>query len=196
MLDRVAQQLQSCDDLQSLLDLLLSRSLGVTGTVLGNVQLMDWNTGCLTIAAQRGFNDDFLNFFRTVRAEQGSACGRAIRRRSAVVVEDVLRDQEFKPYRTIALKAGFRAVQSTPLISSSGAFLGVLSTHFPARHRPCDHEMRELRMTGELLANETIRRRSLPRVSDGQGTVQADKERIARSLEAVTRSYDLLRRVQ
>ena len=126
---------EHCSNLQSVLDCALSESLEVTGTVLGNVQVMDWKTGCLTIAGQRSFNDEFLTFFRSVRAGTGSACGRAMRERRSIVIEDVLLDREFAPYRTIALKSGFRAVQSTPLISSSGAFVGVLSTHFPAAHR-------------------------------------------------------------
>src|SRR5215510_590763 len=55
------------------------QGLELSGTALGNIQLMDWSTGCLTIAAQRGFSNEFLRFFHRVTAEDGSACGRAVR---------------------------------------------------------------------------------------------------------------------
>src|SRR5262249_33918255 len=53
-------------------------------------------------------------------------------------------DADFAPHRHIAASAGFRAVQSTPLFSRSGEFLGMLSTHFRRPHRP---PLRDLRFT-------------------------------------------------
>ena len=190
MPDLLMQRLQHCSDLQSVLDCALSRSLEVTGTDLGNVQLMDWQTGYLTIAAQRRFKDEFLNFFRRVRAETGSACGRAIRERHSIVIEDVLLDRDYAPYREVALEAGYRAVQSTPLISSSGAFVGVLSTHFPAAHRPSASEMLQIRVLGTLTANAVIRQR-VSSVTDPEKIA----ERIRRGYEAVDSSRELLRQV-
>jgi GAF domain-containing protein len=155
------QTVQHWSGLRPVLDSVLSKGLELTGTVLGNVQLMDWRTGCLSIAAQCGFNDEFLNFFRYVDVEDGSACARAIRERRAIVVEDVLRDWEYAPCRTIALESGYRAVQSTPLISSSGTFVGVLSTHFATPHRPSTEEMLALSELAESTANVIILRRRL-----------------------------------
>jgi GAF domain-containing protein len=189
------QQFQRCSDLQSVLDCLLSRSLEMTGADLGNIQLMDWKTGYLTIAAQYGFNSEFLSFFRRVKAEDGAACGRALRQRSAILIEDVLLDQEFAPCRDIVLQAGVRAVQSTPLISSSGAFMGVLSTHFPAPHRPSHREMRAIKEAGVLTANVIIQHRSRDLGTDGCSSKEAGVERIRKSREALARSYELLRRL-
>ena len=182
-------------DLCSVLNSGLSLALQLSGTDLGNVQLMDWKTGSLTIAAQRGFNDDFLSFFRLVTAACGSACGRAIRERCSIVIEDVLLDREFASYRTISLKAGFCAVQSTPLISSSGAFLGVVSTHFPAAHRPSEVEMQALEVAGELTANAIICQRARARIGDRHSDEKVVEDRIASTLAAVQRSHELLRRI-
>ena len=189
------QRLQSCSDIQSVLNCGLALSLELADAVLGNVQLMDWKTGSLTIAAQRGFNDEFLSCFRLVSAGSGSACGRAIRKRSSIVIEDVLLDREFALYRTVALEAGFRAVQSTPLISSSGAFLGVLSTHFSETHRPSEGEMQAVKVAGERTANAIIKQRATARRGDGHSEEKAEEERIARTVAAVERSYELLRQV-
>jgi GAF domain-containing protein len=183
----LAGRLQPGPHVRWFLEQLLAASLAMTGASLGNVQLIDWKTGDLSIAVQRGFDHDFLGVFRVVGARDGSACGRAVRARSPIVIEDVMRDVEFAPYRGIALASGFRAVQSTPLISGSGAFLGVVSTHFPAAHRPTDREMQALRRAGGVTANAVIRQRALARAAG---------EQILSSSEAVARSHDLLRRVE
>lgn len=177
------------------LERLLSASLAATGASMGNVQLMDWHTGRLTIANQRGFGRSFLECFRTVDARDGSACGRAVRDRRPVVIEDVMRDCEFAPYRRIADEAGFRAVQSTPLISTSGAFLGVVSTHFSAPHRPTAGEMLAVGCAADAEANAIIARRANG-PSDPQGWQNADRKRIANSIASLVSSYELLRRIE
>ena len=58
---------------------------------MGNIQLMD-NRRVLVIAAQRGFKQDFLDFFREVSTEDKTACGRALRPGDRIVVEDVEAD--------------------------------------------------------------------------------------------------------
>jgi len=188
----LTQRLQRCSGLQPVLDRALSRAFELTGATLGNVQLMDWKRGYLTIAAQCGFNDEFLDFFRCVKAEHGSACARAIRERRPVVVEDVLADWEFAPYRTHALESGFRAVQSTPLISSSGAFVGVLSTHFPAPHRPSEQEMLALKELAKLTASAIILQRAIERGVE-KSIANAKGKLVDSGYEAVADSYELIR---
>jgi hypothetical protein len=46
--------------------------------------------------------------------------------RASIMINDVRQDDRFAPFRALAASAGFRAVQSTPLISSSGALLGII----------------------------------------------------------------------
>lgn len=177
------------------LERLLSASLAATGASMGNVQLMDWHTGRLTIANQRGFGRSFLECFRTVDARDGSACGRAVRDRRPVVIEDVMRDCEFAPYRRIADEAGFRAVQSTPLISTSGAFLGIVSTHFSTAHRPTAGEMLAVSSAARAVANAIIRQRA-QESTDSEDQEDAGRNRIERSIAALMSSYELLRRIE
>src|SRR5215475_745412 len=136
MLYPMADPLARCPDVQPILDWLLRRGMDLSQTGFGNVQLMSWTAGYLEIKAQQGFDEAFLRFFERVRIEDGSACARALRNRVAIVIEDIMADEEFTPCRQVVSDAGIRAVQSTPILSSSGALLGVISTHFAARHRP------------------------------------------------------------
>src|SRR3546814_12408895 len=98
---------------------------------MGNIQLLDRETGVLKIAASRGFDAPFLTFFETVH-ENDAACGTALKRGERIVVEDVEASAIFlgTPALDVLLAAGVRAVQSTPLFSRSGRLWGVLSTHW------------------------------------------------------------------
>jgi signal transduction histidine kinase/PAS domain-containing protein len=112
------------------------------GADFGAVQLYNPAARALQIVAQRGFAQDFLDYFNTVR-DGSSACGRALQQRERIIIEDVLTDPGYAPHRQIAASAGFRAVQSTPLLSSrTGEPLGMISTHFRSPHRPSDRELR------------------------------------------------------
>jgi PAS domain S-box-containing protein len=124
------------------LERVLDAIIALQNADFGNIQLYNPETQALEIVAQRGFKQDFLEHFRCVRT--GAACGRAMELGERVIVEDVETDPEFAPHRNIAASAGFRAVQSTPLLSRGGAILGMLSTHFRTPHRP---SLRDLRFT-------------------------------------------------
>jgi hypothetical protein len=137
------------------LDKLLQMMLAMQGTDLGNIQLVDRETESLVIVAQRGFGMDFLEHFRTVRMCDESACSRAMQARETVVIPDIDSDSLFAPHRDVAERAGFCAVQSTPLISADGNLQGVLSTHFRSRHRPSMGELRMLQLHGRR-AGQTI----------------------------------------
>src|SRR5215469_3624951 len=104
----------------------------LTGADKGNIQLPDVVSGSLVIAAQRGFYEPFLNFFASVRHGDAATCGTAFDSGKRIVVEDVKESEIFagRPALDILIKAGVRAVYSTPLTSSAGQILGMISTHF------------------------------------------------------------------
>lgn len=120
-------------DLNTLAHEAVQASVALHQADFGNLQLLD-TAGRLRIVYQQGFSTDFLAAFETITAATNCACGRALRRRESVAIADVERDDDFAPCRGIAARAGFRAVQSTPLIDRSGALLGVISTHFRKPH--------------------------------------------------------------
>ena len=70
-----------------------------------------------------------------------------------VVIEDVQAEPSFAEYCTDAAAAGFRAVHSTPLVSSSGVKLGILSPQFRRPHRPSERELRFTELYARQAAN-------------------------------------------
>jgi GAF domain-containing protein len=152
-------QLSNCADLQSILNCVLDGGLELTEATLGNVKLVDQRKGYLTIAAQRGFHREFLNFFHRANVDDSlSICGRVLRERRAII-SDVMLDEELAPWRPVAERAGFRSLQSTPIISGSGALLGIVSTHFPIPHQPTESEMNAVRSLANLAASAIVRMR-------------------------------------
>jgi len=182
----LTERLRSRAILLSVFDVVLERSLEVTSAAFGNIQAMNWRTGCLEIVAQRGFHHEFLKFFERVRADDQSACAHALRARGQVVIENVATDKDFSPLsRDIVLNAGVRAVQSTPIISSSGAFIGMLSTHHLAVRVPPLDEMKTIRALARVAADAIIARRAR----------ENESQVIENTLRAIDSSRALLARV-
>jgi PAS domain S-box-containing protein len=141
-LHELVNRLLGCDDLQTALEEVLDAALALMEAELGNVRLLDPATGELRIAVQRGFRPEFLQRFSSIRTNSSVVCARAAQQRKRVIVEDVEADPQLAPDREIAAVAGFRGIQSTPIMSRRGEPLGVLSTHFRDPQRPSERALR------------------------------------------------------
>jgi GAF domain-containing protein len=75
----------------------------------------------------------------------------------SIVIEDVETEAEYAPLRAVAAEAGFRAVQSTPMVTSGGIFVGMISTHFSQPHVPSKHDMVLIGIYARLLADAVQR---------------------------------------
>ena len=166
-LHKFSTRLLANHELQPLLEEVLNATIALQSADFGNVQLYNPETRALEIVAQRGFRQDFLDHFSSVR-ESGSACGQALQRGERVIIEDVQTDPGFEPYRPIAASAGFRAVQSTPMFSRSGEPLGMISTHFRQPHRPSEHDLRVTDVYARQAADMIERKRSEERLQTAQ----------------------------
>jgi PAS domain S-box-containing protein len=140
----VSGRLLSADNLNSALGDVLENAIVTSGADFGNIQLYNPQVGGLEIVAQRGFRQDFLDYFRLVRLTEGSACAQAMQKGERIIIEDVECDPTYERHLRVAADAGYRAVQSTPLKSHDGTILGMLSTHFRLPQRLSDRNQRLL----------------------------------------------------
>ncbi len=140
-LNEASSRLWQARELHAGLNDILQVAIRLLGADKGNVQLFDASRDVLVIAAHQGFEQPFLDCFKEVSAEHETCCGRALRSGRRMFMEDVGADEGFAPFRAVASAAGFRAVQSTPLVGRDGRPLGMLSTHFRNVHRPTTHEL-------------------------------------------------------
>jgi PAS domain S-box-containing protein len=128
------------------LNQILAGVIELLGAEKGTVQMLDANGSTLSIVAQCGFGQDFLEFFREVSVDDDCGCGRALRCKQQIVIEDVETDGPFEPYRAVARASGFRSVVSSPLVGDDGTPLGIVSCNFRLIHRPTEQELRRLEL--------------------------------------------------
>jgi signal transduction histidine kinase len=99
--------------------------------------------------------DWWLDYVKGVATAGHGAYGTALVARERVVVEDVTESPIFvgTEFLDIQLKTGIRAVQSTPLISRSGALIGMFSTYWKAPHRMPEQTLRLLDLLARRAAD-------------------------------------------
>jgi signal transduction histidine kinase/CheY-like chemotaxis protein len=143
------------------LDEIVAAAIELTGANKGTLQLLDPASGVLTIRAQRGFDEPFLRFFAAVEHDS-SACGATLESLRRVIVEDVRSSDILKGQATldVMLQAGIRAIQSTPVVSSTGDVLGMISTHFSRPHRLNERELRLIDLLARQAGDYLERKRS------------------------------------
>jgi PAS domain S-box-containing protein len=151
MIERILQD----DSLDSILPETVDAAIEIAGADMGSVQLLDRDTGSLRIAASRGLERPVLDYFAHVALDDPTALGVAMRRGERVIVEDVTKSEIFAgtPALDVLIAAGVRAFQSTPLMSRSGALIGLLSTHYRSPGRPQERDLRVLDLLGRQAAD-------------------------------------------
>ena len=155
MLEQMTHRLQSQHSFAVAIETLLQDVVALHGAEFGDLQLAVGDT--LVIVAQCGLTSPFLRAFRRVSLADGSACGRAMRLRRTVVIADVAKDPDYAQYRHHAEAAGYRAVQSTPIMARNGAVLGVVSTMFANVHTPTPIEIETLARYCEIAADYLLK---------------------------------------
>jgi PAS domain S-box-containing protein len=146
-------------DLEGCLQEILKVAIEITGADKGNIQLVDRVTGMLYMTNYSGFDPPFIKFFR--EDTRFSACRHSIDLQQRVIVEDIRKSAIFvgTPSLKVMVEAKVLAVQSTPLISSAGHVLGVISTHFTSPSRPTEQEIRLMDLLARQAADYLERKR-------------------------------------
>lgn len=158
-------------DVTAMLEAGLDATMELHGADFGHVQLYEPASRTLHLAAQRGFTAAFAEHFERVDAREVWSCGMALAARERIIVTDAQSDPRCAAWRPMAREAGFRAVQSTPLLSAAGEPLGMLSTHFREPRRFSESEQR----LTDLIAREISRVIERTR---GQAALRESEERL------------------
>jgi PAS domain S-box-containing protein len=142
-LHAVINELTQTEDVQVAMERAMEAAIHAMNVDKGLAQVYDEDAGVLRTVANRGLNQQFLDAHVGVRPGDPCVCGTAAATRRAAVCRDVLQDERTL-LRESANHAGFRAVQSAPLLSADGRLLGVLSTHWTEPHEPDERQRRFL----------------------------------------------------
>jgi two-component sensor histidine kinase len=138
--------MQEGGQIEKSLDIVIEAAVAISGANRGALQFLNPATGTLMLAAQHGLNAPSLKLFQQMQEQPGVDSGRRM------IVEDLRTDGKLSAQLCRGLvDAGVRAVTITPLLSSTGKVLGIVSTLFDTPHRPGERELRLM----DLLARQT-----------------------------------------
>lgn len=148
-------RLRLARDLRHALSIALCDVVALHGAERGNVQLLDAQ-GRLVIVAQLGLSHEFLTVFRHVGPQEGSVCARAAKEKKIVFVPNVEEDPEFVAYLHIARSIPFRSVLSSPLMTTDGNFIGMISVHSANLFLPTSMELDAVGAYSMVLADSLM----------------------------------------
>jgi len=166
-------------DLEAVLDEIVEAAIAITHADMGNIQLLDPASRQLKVEAYRGHERWWLDFFDHVPAGPGASCGKALEEGARIVIEDVTTSPVFvdTPALEVQLRAGIRAVQSTPLLGSAGSLVGMLSTHYRTPRRPDERDLRLLDLLARLAADMIENARAADTLRKAHETIKESDRR-------------------
>jgi PAS domain S-box-containing protein len=175
------------DDIDGCLRDVLYVAIEISGADKGNIQLIERESGILKLSAQSGFDEPFLEFFESVVSDD-TACGVALRTKQHVIVEDITKSEIYAGKHSLDAmrEADILAVQSLPLLSSTGKVLGIISVHFTNAHRPSEQESRLM----DLLARQTADYLERKRVEAEREQLLAREHELRETAEEANRLKD------
>ena len=147
LLQRISSMLIKGDNCQEIYEEIVDAAVLIMRSDFASMQMLypeRGDGGELRLLGFRGFDPDAARFWEWVRTDSFCSCGAALRLRKRVVVADVdtCDFMEGTPDKVNYLKAGIRAVQTTPLTSRSGELVGMISTHWRSTHEPSEQDLR------------------------------------------------------
>jgi PAS domain S-box-containing protein len=164
-LQQVSTLFINAHGMQSLYEQILDSTIAILHADFGSIQMFypeRGTNGELRLLSHRGFHAEAAKRWEWVRPATRTTCGEALRTGRRVVVPDV-RNCAFMLGSSDLdelLGAGILAVQTTPLVSRSGALLGMISTHWRRRYELSERELRVLDILARLAADSIERSRA------------------------------------
>ena len=163
LLQQLSARLVSEEAIHTVYDELLTAAIALMRADAGTVQIYDAATKQLVLLATRGFGREMTDYFHHVDADSQTACGMALKTNQRTFADFNAGDTDES--LRMHVEAGYLSAQSTPLITRSGAPIGMLNTHWrAARHRPTDRELRFLDLLARQAADLIEQRQAAERL--------------------------------
>ena len=143
MIETLKSKLNS-EELNEVLDNLLQQAMVICGTKAGTLQLINKKNNTLEIVSSFGLSPEFIEHFKVVTCDDGSVCERALQKKETIFIEDLTTDKLFAKHLNLALQNNIIAVRSTPLISSLGNVIGMISVHFNTPRKLSKNSIEEI----------------------------------------------------
>lgn len=136
------RRLLSGNELSHFFEELLEATVELHEADFGAIHSYDPKRDRFKLVVQRGLRPALVAHFEKPDSAETMPCVRALAQGQRIVIEDVETDPSYSNLREAAAEAGYRAVQSTPLLTPDGELTGVLSTLFVQPWRPTPRVLR------------------------------------------------------
>jgi signal transduction histidine kinase/ActR/RegA family two-component response regulator len=157
--------------IDALFDHVLDTAVAIMHSDFSSMQVAELNREnalVLRLLAYRGFHPESARHWQIVGTDDQTSCGAALRNSERVCIRDteawdaLSGTADLVAYR----RSGIRAVQSTPLISRSGEFLGMISTHWRQPYLPSESALRTFDILARQVADLIERKQSEDRLCE------------------------------
>ncbi|MDR3629899.1 MAG: PAS domain S-box protein, partial [Desulfocapsaceae bacterium] len=141
-------------NLEEVLVKVVDAAIAITNADFGDIQLLNREDSSLKIVAQRGFPHWWVEFWDNFPEGYGIH-DTAFQIGDHLIIEDIEKSTLFAGTSALdfQLRAGVRALQSTPLRSRSGRLLGIFSTHYKTPHHLDDSSLQLIDLLGRHAAD-------------------------------------------
>jgi signal transduction histidine kinase len=183
-LQHVATELINAHGTEALYEQILDAAMAILHADFSSIQMFHPERGIsgeLRLLGHRGFSAEAAKRWEWVRPTTCTTCGEALRTGRRVLVPDV-RNCDFMSGSDDLdgyLGAEIRAGQTTPLVSRSGALMGMVSTYWREPHDLAASELRTLDVLARMAADLIERARSEEKLSESEQHLK-NAERLAR----------------
>ena len=123
-------------ELKEILNNLLQQAMMMNGTKAGSLQMINTQDHSLEIVSSFGLSNEFIEHFKKVTINDGSICSRALQTGETVLIGDITQDKQFARHLFVTMQNNINSIQSTPMISSNGRLMGMISTHSSITRNP------------------------------------------------------------
>ncbi|MBZ9734969.1 EAL domain-containing protein [Mesorhizobium sp. CA18] len=138
---KILEMIAASAPLEDVLDRLMRLVESQLNGIFGSVLLLDKDSSHLRHGAAPSLAKDYASAIDGVRIGPNvGSCGTAAYRREPVIVTDVMSDPLWDDYRDIAAPYGYRSCWSTPILSHTGAVLGVFAMYSMTVRGPDESE--------------------------------------------------------
>lgn len=131
------------EDAAGLYDAILDAAMKLLRSDMATMQMYDAAGDGLRMLTSRGFDPKVIPLFGWVGRDDGTSCATALRAKTRVIIPDIEESEHVvgTPAHAPLRLCGIRAAQSTPLVSRSGAIIGMITNHWRTPHQPSERAL-------------------------------------------------------
>ncbi|HEU5254820.1 MAG TPA: GAF domain-containing protein [Vicinamibacterales bacterium] len=165
LLHEVSAEMMHEGSIEKLYHKILDAAVAIMRSDFGSMQTFypeRGRSGELRLLAFRGFTAQAAKYWEWVHADSATTCGIALRSARRIIAPNIVRSDTIASAEEVAMyvQTGIHACQSTPLLSRSGALVGMISTHWARPHEPSERQLRLLDILARQAADLIERRKA------------------------------------